>query len=67
MPERREIVVQEGETLYSIAQREKGDPNRWPEFFPLNKTVLGHRTWVPAGTVLVVEGEEEPDPQPSAL
>jgi hypothetical protein len=62
----REVQVQDGDTLYSIAQRELGDPNRWPELVPHNQEILAKHTYVPANSRLIVP-VDQPDPQPSGL
>jgi|HubBroStandDraft_4_1064222.scaffolds.fasta_scaffold19869_3 hypothetical protein len=35
-------VVQQGDTLFSIATSELGDGSKWPEIYDLNKSVIGN-------------------------
>lgn len=37
----RSVVVQPGDSLASIAQRELGDPSRYPEIYILNRALMG--------------------------
>jgi predicted chitinase len=37
----RSVVVQPGDSLASIAQRELGDPSRYPEIYILNRALIG--------------------------
>jgi nucleoid-associated protein YgaU len=45
-----EVEVQDGDTLYTLAARELGDPNRWPELVNENRVALGDHTWVRAAS-----------------
>lgn len=67
--------VQPGDKIWTIAAKQLGDPNRWPELYQLNKNVIGNdpRVIVP-GQVLTlptgdVETPEAPanDPMPASM
>ena len=53
-PTPRFYVVQPGDTLSDIAQRELGDSNRWPEIFALNGAILTNPDVIVPGQVLVL-------------
>jgi nucleoid-associated protein YgaU len=55
------VIIQESETLWSIAERELGNPRRWIEILIKNQEVLEKRVYVRAGTELEMP-EREPDP-----
>lgn len=58
------IIVQKSETLWSIAERELGNPRRWVEILLKNLLVLEKRVYVQAGTQLEMP-ERKPDPSVS--
>ena len=58
----RTYTVQRGDTLSGIAQRELGDPDRWPEIVDLNPQVAGHPDLIYAGTVLALPTPPSPIP-----
>ena len=41
------VRVKEGDTLWSLAEKYLGDPNRWTELFLINATTLAERGRVP--------------------
>lgn len=53
-PSARRHTVQEGETLYGLAQRYYGDGDKFAELFRHNKDVLTTPDRLPPGTVLVI-------------
>ncbi len=53
-PSARRHTVQEGETLYGLAQRYYGDGDRFADLFRHNKDVLTTPDRLPPGTVLVI-------------
>ncbi len=52
VPQLRFHLVEPGETLSSIAQKQLGDANRWPEIFAMNGDVLTNPDVLIAGQVL---------------
>jgi nucleoid-associated protein YgaU len=53
-PRPRIVVVQPGDTLFGIAQRELGDGNRWPEIHALNRDIVPDPDRIFPGQVLVL-------------
>jgi len=52
MNETKKVTVQSLETLWSIAQRELGDPKKWVDLFVKNQHTLAKKVYVQAGTEL---------------
>ncbi len=50
----RTYVVQSGDTLSGIAQKELGNAARWPEIFALNRGVLGDPNLIVPGQALIL-------------
>ena len=55
-----EVVVEEGDTLWSIAADELGDPERWPEIHRLNQQRITDPDQIDTGWVLSVPVAAEP-------
>src|SRR5690606_34850617 len=54
----RSYVVEEGDSLYTIARYELGDAQRWPEIFQLNRAVLSDDIdFLRPGTQLVLPAD----------
>src|SRR5436190_3475898 len=53
-PSARRHVVQEGETLFSLAKRYYNDSGKFVELYQVNRGVLKTPEELPAGTVLIV-------------
>lgn len=67
----RKVTIQQGDTLWKIAERELGDPQRWREVFHWNVVPLMERGRVPErvgpnyiwpGTELVIVTDVEFEP-----
>lgn len=52
----RVVTVQPGESLWSIAERELGEPERWPEVFELNRDQVDDPDQIDIGWQLEVPG-----------
>ncbi len=59
----RSVAVAPGDTLSSIALKELGSGNRWPELCELNKATLANCDVLPVGAAILVTPEE---PAPAA-
>ncbi len=46
------VVVREGESLWVIAERELGDPERWPEIYELNRDQIADPDLIDVGWAL---------------
>ena len=46
------VVVRKGESLWLIAERELGDPERWPEIYELNRDQIANPDLIDAGWAL---------------
>lgn len=57
-----EYTVQEGDSLYLIAEKILGDGNRWPEIYAANAEVIGSNPDIIFPNQVLVVGtiEEEP-------
>ena len=49
-------VVQSGDTLSEIAQKQLGDASRWQEIFELNRALVSDPDQISPGQVLVLSG-----------
>ena len=54
-----EVVVEQGDTLWSIAADELGDPERWPEIHRLNQERIADPDQIDTGWVLSVPAPAE--------
>lgn len=41
-----DYTIVKGDTLWDIAERQFGDPTRWPELFDGNRDVVEHEDWI---------------------
>lgn len=56
-PQPRRYRIQEGDTLWALAERATGIGNRWRELLPLNPSTPRHPSWgleVYAGDLIVI-------------
>ena len=53
-------VVQSGDTLSEIAQKQLGDASRWQEIFELNRALVSDPDKIFPGQVLVLSGSGPP-------
>lgn len=54
-----QITVQEGDTLWGLAERELGDPRRWEELYEANRDVIGDDPdLILPGQLLTTGGED---------
>ncbi len=63
------VVVQRGDSLWSIAERVLGDGERWPEIFDLNRDQIADPDEIDIGWVLALPSPSEPaqaPPRPSS-
>jgi DNA-binding SARP family transcriptional activator/LysM repeat protein len=71
----RTYVVQRGDTLWGIAERQLGDPLRWSEIYQLNEgrpqpagVTLTDPHWIDPGWILILPSPPAPvEAQPTAL
>jgi nucleoid-associated protein YgaU len=59
-PATESVVVQPGDSLWSIAEAELGDPERWPEIHELNRDRVSDPDEIDTGWVLTVPGTRAP-------
>ncbi len=59
-PATESVVVQPGDSLWSIAEAELGDPERWPEIHRLNRDRVSDPDQIDTGWVLTVPGCRAP-------
>ena len=57
--------VQEGETLWSIAEKEYGDGKLWPKIWDANKDKVSNAQALQPGTELVIPPPEGAQPEPA--
>lgn len=62
----QEVVVESGDTLWSIAADELGDPRRWPELHRLNQKLITDPDQIDTGWVLSVPAAVELAPVAAA-
>jgi len=55
------VTVDPGETLWTIAQSELGDPYLWPLIYDLNKNKMENPNMIRAGTSLTLPGINDPE------
>lgn len=60
----RRHTVQEGDSLFALAEKYYGDGDRFIDLYLANKGVLRRPDQLPSGTVLVVPDLEEAAPEP---
>jgi nucleoid-associated protein YgaU len=63
-PRPRTYKVKRGDSLSSIADKQLGDANRWPEIFVLNRAQIRHRDRITVGQVLTLPGATPIQPRP---
>ncbi|MFT3888452.1 MAG: LysM peptidoglycan-binding domain-containing protein [Arachnia sp.] len=60
------VVVAKGDSLWLIAERELGDPERWPEIHRLNRDQIADPDLIDVGWVLrLPRSADRPAPEPS--
>lgn len=60
------ITVRAGDTLWALAQEHLGDPERWPEIFAANRSIIADPDEIDVGWTLVIPSMEIADSKPPA-
>jgi nucleoid-associated protein YgaU len=63
-PRPRTYKVKRGDSLSSIADKQLGDADRWPEIFVLNRATIRHRDRITVGQVFTLPGATPMQPRP---
>jgi nucleoid-associated protein YgaU len=63
-PPPRTYTVKANDTLSTIAKKQLGNANRWPEIFVLNRAKIRHRDIILPGQVFTLPGDTPIQPRP---